>query len=113
MSVFRTKNSPYYQFDTQWQGHRLRGSTKTKNRAEAKRYEDAELDALKASLKSNLPALAEMTLDEDCGKYWQDEGQFKKSAVAIDTYLRDLNRLIGKDKYLSKIDDDTITNFVR
>jgi len=113
VSVFRTKNSPYFQFDTQWQGHRLRGSTKTKNRAEAKRYEDAELDALKASLKSSLPSLVEMTLDEACGKYWEDEGKFKKSSIAIETYLLDLSRIIGKDKLLSKIDDDVLTNFVR
>lgn len=113
MSIFRVKDSPYFQFDIQWQCHRVRGSTKTKNRAEAKRYEDAELDALKLRLRSNQPALFELTLDEACGKYWQDEGQFKKSAVAIDTYLRDLSRLIGKDKHLSQIDDDTVTNFVR
>jgi hypothetical protein len=39
MSVFRVRNSPYYQFDFQIQGYRFCGSTKATNEREARDVE--------------------------------------------------------------------------
>jgi|GEM_PF-4255169 len=42
MSVYRPKNSRYYLFDFEWQGHRFHGSTKQTNRYHAELAEKQE-----------------------------------------------------------------------
>jgi hypothetical protein len=49
MSVFRVKDSPYYQFDFQIKGHRFYGSTESKNeRSRGGVPPRADLDAMLA-----------------------------------------------------------------
>lgn len=42
MSVFKVKNSPYYQFDFQYKNHRFYGSTEETSERKAREFEDAQ-----------------------------------------------------------------------
>ena len=47
MSVYRSKNSQFYEFDFQWRGRRFHGSTKRKNRRGAEKVEKQERERAK------------------------------------------------------------------
>jgi hypothetical protein len=76
MSVFRVKNSPYYQFDFQIKGHRFYGSTETKNEREAKEVEKAKrAEAALLVTDSIATGRKPMTVAAACDRWWDQVGQ--------------------------------------
>jgi len=70
MSVYRPKNSPYYQFDFQWQGERFHGSTKRTKQRDAEKVEAAQRQKVKrtsADAKASPPQDAAARRSEKAG----------------------------------------------
>lgn len=113
MSVYRPKNSPYYQFDFELGGHRFFGTTRLTSRREAEQFEALErvaaktrVDALRAAKNGPL------TLDLAIDRYWTEVGQHK---VNKDDLWRDLGRIVdyfGGNRLLSDITDDDVAKLV-
>ena len=105
MSVYKSKNTPFYVYDFQVDGRRFYGSTGAKSKREAERVEDD----LKRQAREQARKAAEahengpLTLDVAAGRYWQEIGQHH--AESADTW-RDLERLVayfGPGKLLADI----------
>ena len=62
MSVYKPKNSPYYQFDFELGGHRFHGSTKRTSRREAEAVERAEKERAKQHLAATQAATLSPTI---------------------------------------------------
>lgn len=112
MSVFKSKKSPYYQYDFQWQGRRFFGSTKRTNRREAEAVEQAELDSARKQVAVVAAASTSLQIDDVAGRYWNEIGQHHKGAVHT---WRDIARLVehfGKTMLLTEIGDDEVARLV-
>lgn len=115
MSIYKPKNSPYYQFDFQMRGRRFHGSTGTRNKREAEKVEQDEREKAKALLKAAAALQGEtFTLDVAFGRYWHEVGQHHVQSA---TTRQDLNRLLSfpafhPNKLLTEITDDDITQLV-
>lgn len=113
MSVYRPKNSPYYQFDFELGGHRFFGTTRLTSRREAEQFEALERVAAKARVAAIRAAKnGPLTLDLAVDRYWTEVGQHK---VNKDDLWRDLGRLVdyfGGNRLLSDITDDDVAKLV-
>ncbi|NJL06984.1 MAG: site-specific integrase [Methylacidiphilales bacterium] len=112
MSVYRPKNSPYYQFDFQWEGSRFHGSTKRKSRREAEAVERAELERAKREAAATKAASTSLRLDDVAGRYWTEVGQHH---AGKDNTWRDIARIVdyfGANKLLTDITDDDVAKLV-
>lgn len=112
MSIYKPKNSPYYQFDFQWRSDRFHGSTKRTNRREAEAVERAERVRVKQESTKAVSSDAPLTIDAACGRYWDEVGQHHAGS---DSTWRDLERLLGyfgPSKLLSEITDDDVARLV-
>jgi integrase len=112
MSVYKPKNSPYYQYDFECRGHRFHGSTKRTNRREAEAVEKTEKEKAKKRIAEQEGATVRLDLDSVCDRYWMEVGQHH--AAANSTWC-DLCRLIdyfGATKLITEINDDDVTRLV-
>src|SRR6266700_5789113 len=112
MSLYKPKNSPYYQYDFEWRGHRFHGTTKCKGRREAEAVERTEKARAKQRLADTQAASTSLLLDHIIDRYWLEIGQHH---VNKDDTWTDLSRLIdyfGKDKLLTEIADDDVARLV-
>jgi integrase len=112
MSIYRSKNTPYYQFDFQFRGHRFHGTTKCKSRREAEAVERVEKDKAKKRIAETESASTSLLLDHVADRYWLEVGQHHAGA---DSTWRNLERLIdyfGATTLLTEITDDDVTKLV-
>jgi len=112
MSIYKPKNSPYYQYDFERRGHRFHGTTKCTSRREAEAVERTEKDRAKQRLADTQAANTSLALDHVIERYWLEVGQHH---VNKDDTWTDLSRLIdyfGKDKLLTEIADDDVARLV-
>jgi integrase len=112
MSVYRPKNSPFYQYDFECRGHRFHGSTKCTSRREAEAVKRTEKEKAKRRLAETQTASTSLLLDHVIDRYWVEVGQHHVNA---DTTWTDLSRLIdyfGKDTLLTEITDDDVARLV-
>lgn len=113
MSVYKSKASPYYQYDFMLNGRRFYGTTKARNKRDAEAMErqlkeQARRDTDQFRKTGNAP----MTIDTAVGRYWTEKGQFRTDKKE---YFQVLERIVlhfGKDKRLDQIDDEAITALV-
>ncbi len=63
MSIYRSKNTPYYLYDFQFRGHRFSGSTKCKGRREAEAVEREEKEKAKQRITESENASTSLLLD--------------------------------------------------
>jgi integrase len=111
MSVYKPKNSPYYQYDFEWRGHRLHGTTKCTSRREAEAVERAEKDKAKQHLAATQAATTSLLLDHIIDRYWLEVGQHHAGGHT----WRDLSRLLdyfGPTKVLTEITNDDVARLV-
>jgi hypothetical protein len=111
MSVYKPKNSPYYQYDFEYRGHRFHGSTKRTSRREAEAVERAERERAKQRIAATQAATTSLLLDHVIDRYWVEVGQHHAS----DHTWRDLSRLLdyfGPTALLSEIHDDEVARLV-
>src|SRR6266566_505464 len=91
MSLYKPKNSSYYQYDFEWRRHRFHGTTKCKGRREAEAVERTEKDRAKQRLADTQAASTSLLLDHIIDRYWLEIGQHH---VNKDDTWTDLSRLI-------------------
>jgi integrase len=111
VSVYKPEKSRFFLYDFQYQGHRFYGSTGQTTRRRAVEVEQAKRLAA-AKGESNRPAV-NITLDEAAGRYWQEHGQFKKSAKDIDQRIATAVALVGPKTPLKEIDADVIARAIQ
>lgn len=113
MSVYKHKNSPYYQYDFQVGGERFHGSTGETNRRKAEDVERRERGAAKAAVKSASRARGGvLSMDDAAERYYLEVGQNHANA---DTTATDLERIVayfGPQTLLTSIRDEHVTEMV-
>jgi integrase len=112
VSVYKSANSPFWQYDFQFGGHRFFGSTKTRTKRDAEKVEAAEREKAKEYVAQMKAAATSLRLDDMFGRYWTEVGQHH---VRADNTFRQINLLLdffGKDKLITGIVDDDIIKLV-
>jgi hypothetical protein len=109
MSVFKVKNSPYFQFDFQIKGHRFFGSTESKNEREAKEVEKAKrAEAARLVTDSITTGRKPMTVAAACDRWWDQVGKHG-SDPDIERALGWLVEQIGPQVALHDINDNIVS----
>lgn len=106
MSVYKPKNSPYFQFDFVWKGRRVYGSTGCRNRRDALAYEARERHKLLLPAKERPP----ITVDEACGLY-QDKVGDQPSWPTTRYMLQSLIDGLGAGRLLSDVGQRDLLHF--
>jgi hypothetical protein len=112
MSVFRVRNSPYFQFDFQIKGHRFFGSTESKNERDAKEIEKAKrAEALRIVADAVTTGSKPMTIAIACNRWWDEVGRHG-SDPDLERALGWLSEQIGPMVALHDINDDMLSRAV-
>lgn len=100
MSVYRSKKSPYWQYDFQLKGRRYHGSTGVETKRAAEQFERNL--RTKAAL-GELDDDQDMDLDLAAGRWWSEVGQHRASAYQLEHRLGIALRLIGPKTKIREI----------
>jgi integrase len=115
MSLYKRPRSPFYHYEFIVRGNRLRGSTGTSDKREAKAIEKAaHEDAIRAVPSTGKAATTSMRFSDVAVRYFDEVGQHLAGDGA-DNCKRDLKRLhdyFGASKLLTAIDNDDIAKLV-
>jgi integrase len=112
MSPYRTRRSPFWQFDFWFRGHRFHGSTKATTKREAEKVEAAEREKAKRHVAQVAAARTSLRLDDIAGRYWQEVGQHHAGAANTWADLEKVIEFFGKDRLLIEITGDDVAKFV-
>lgn len=113
MSVFRVKNSPYYQFDFQIKRHRFYGSTGERNERQAKEVEKAKrAEAQRIVADGIATGRKPMTIQAACNRWWDEVGKHGSDSD-LKRALEWLAEQIGPQVGLHDINDDMISRAVQ
>lgn len=114
MSVYKPKNSPYYQFDFQLGGQRFHGTTGRTSRREAESVERQEKEKAKEAAKAAKSTTGgPLTIDAAADRYWLEVGSLHANAS---TTFTDLGRLVdyfGTTTLLIEIGDAEVAKLVQ
>lgn len=109
MSVFKLRNSPFYQFDFQIQGLRFSGSTKCRNERDAKDYEKARRAEAERIVADNVTTGRKpLTVEKAFTRWWNEVGS-RGNDPDIQRALDWLKAKIGPQVYLHDITDDIVS----
>lgn len=112
MSVFRVRNSPYFQYDFRLKGHRFYGSTGETDEREARRFERDRKEEAKQFVKQALDAGRKpMTLGIAVNRWWDEVGSHG-SDPDLERALGWLADQIGPNTTLHTINDDMVSQAV-
>jgi integrase len=103
MSVYKSKKSPYWQYDFQTGGHRFHGSTECTSRRDAEKCEAVEREKAKALVKATRRSRSSLLIDDVAGRLWNDSAQHDADPDATDTNLARLIEYFGKAMPLTDI----------
>lgn len=110
MGLYRRPGSPWWWWSFTIDGHRVRGSTRTRDKSEARHIaETARAQLVRTALTGARP---EATLDQALGRYWTEHASRLPSASTIMIYGDHFEAVLGKNMLLSKIDDAAIARYV-
>jgi integrase len=112
VSLYRTRRSPFWQFDFWLRGHRFHGSTKATNKREAEKIEAAEREKAKRHVAQIAAARTSLRLDDVAGRYWTEHAQHLAGASNTWPLLGMLIHFFGKDKLVTEITDDDMARLV-
>lgn len=110
MSVYKPPKSRYFQYDFIIQGQRFHGSTGQVTKRDAER---AERRIRAEVADGSYGSAANVTLDEACGRWWDDKGQHRGDAVDVERRLGVLIDLIGAETPLKSIDAEIVADAIR
>ncbi len=96
MSVFKRKDSPYYQAEFIFRGRRVSRSTRTTSRREAEAFERKLRDEIAREVKE-VAAAPFLSLDTACGRYWLEHGSRLRWARDVERNLRYVVNLLDRD----------------
>jgi integrase len=103
MSVYRSKKSPYWQYDFQTGSHRFHGSTECTARKDAEKFEAVEREKAKILVKAMKRSRSSLLIDDVADRLWNDSAQHDADADATATNLARLIEHFGKTKPLTDI----------
>lgn len=103
MSVYKSKKSPYWQYDFQTGGHRFHGSTECTSCRDAEKCEAVEREKAKALVKATRRSRSSLLIDDVAGRLWNDSAQHDADPDATDTNLARLIEYFGKAMPLTDI----------
>ena len=106
MSVYKPKTSRVWQFDFIAGGRRYSGSTGVYNRRAAEEFERKKRQEVATG---QFGAVAQMTLDGACGRYWEEKGRHRGDAVDVERRIDRLLTLMGAATCLKDIDQVAIS----
>jgi integrase len=110
VSVYKPAKSRFWQYDFVIQGARFHGSTGQTTRRAAEKAEARK----RAKVADGSYGSAEgVTLDEACGRWWDDVGQHRGDAADVERRIETLQLLIGVDTPLRDIDADMVADAIR
>jgi integrase len=112
MSVYKPKNSPFYQFDFYWRGNRFLGSTKQTSKREAEKAERIERERARQFVAQVGAARTSLRLDDVAERYWLEIGQHHAGADNTWRQLGYLLDFFGEDKLLTEITGDDVARLV-
>jgi hypothetical protein len=93
VSVYRSKKSPFYWYDFQISGQRFHGLTRSTNRKEAEKVEQAEREKAKAAIKASSRLAGSLQIVNVAARYWEIVG---KHHAGAGTTEHDLNRHVRR-----------------
>lgn len=112
MSVFRVKNSPFYQYDFQFKGRRFFGSTQTGDEREAKAFEKGRRAEAKRVVEHELATgRRPLTMQIACDRWWEQHGRHGSDS-GIRNALDWLIAFFGPHVALHDVNDDLISQAV-
>lgn len=115
MSVYKHKNSPYWQFDFQRGGYRFSGSTevaKTRPKREAEAIEETERRAAERLVEAvRGSGRKPLTLGAACHRWWNEIGRYG-AETDLEGALKWLAAEIGPGKPLHAITGDDVAKAV-
>ena len=100
MSIYKPTKSRYFQYDFQWKGRRLHGSTGVETRRSA---EAVERRIRQEAAEGRFDPGSQMTLDQAAGRWWAELGKYLRTARDVERRLGVVLRLIGKDRDIRDI----------
>lgn len=112
MSVYKSKKSPFYQYDFQIGGHRFYGSTECTDRKKAEKFEAVERERGKVLVKAMRRSASSLQIDDVAARLWQDEAQYDAAPDATSTNLARLVEFFGRAKSLTDIDQNEAKRMV-
>lgn len=113
MSVYKSRNSPYYHYDFKIKRRRFHGSTRRKNRRDAERVEADRRRQAEAELQAEEAAgSAPTTINIAVGRYWIDVGQHAATAPQIWTMIARLVDWLGPAKPVTEITTADVAGLV-
>lgn len=114
MSVYKPKNSPYYQFDFQRGGNRFSGTTGKTSRREAEKVERDEKEKAKQQIEAAKNATGgPLTINAAADRYWLEKGQLHANADTTSTDLARLVTYFGPNMLLNDITDSHVATLVQ
>lgn len=112
MSVYKHPRSPFWQYEIQWRGHRIFGSTKQTNRRDAETVARTEIEREKQRILASEKARTSLRLDDVFGRYWQEVGQHHVGAPNTWHELELLLEFLGPDKLITEITGNDVARLV-
>lgn len=107
MRLYQRPGSPFWYYSFTVRGHRFRGSTGTDVKAVAKVKAAAALTEAEAAT----PQQDRWRMRHLTGTYLSAHGQHRATATTITYQLANLNRLLGKDRFISDLSGKDIIEY--
>lgn len=112
MSVFRIKDSRYWQFDFQLGGYRFSGSTKCTNKRDAQAHETAEKNKARELVAAARAAAGEpLRLGDACDRWWNEVGRHG-SERDMKHSLERIKDVLGPRTFLHEINDAELSRLI-
>lgn len=111
MSVYKPRGSSNHHYDFWFRGQRHHGSTETKNRRAALRYEARLKSRLKQARPAVIAAAEGKTFREVRIDYYEKVGKFTANASALQSSLRLAEAIVGADTPIRLVTDHAILGY--
>lgn len=114
MSVYKHKNSPFYQYDFQLRGNRFCGSTGATSRREAEQVERQKRAEAKAAVEAAAAGDdGKLYLAGAVSRYWDEVGSRHANSETTWTDLERLVGYFGQHKLMTDITDQDVAKLVQ
>ena len=104
MSVYKPAKSRFYQYDFVQKGRRFHGSTGVDSLRKAEAVERRRREEAALGLPGPHAGVANYTLDQAAGRWWDEVGSHRKDARSVDYRLRALLAIMGKTTLIGQVD---------
>jgi len=106
VSIYKSPNSRFWQYDFQQKGRRFHGSTGVESKRAA---EQVERDLRQQAALGMLDNASLMTLDIAAGRWWDEKGQTKKDAARLESRIARMIAIVGPNTPINAITTKSMT----